>query len=85
MTGDGIAIASPQNSAILLANTEASVFRIPTSFPPKFVSPKPHVTVVAPADVGQAVDNRGVTQQASVSCCSVTHFTLVVLVFRLFD
>ena len=60
LAGSGVAVPSSQNSTILLANTDTSVFRIPTSFPPKFVSAKPNMAVVAHTDVGPVV---GMTQQ----------------------
>jgi len=65
--GVGISVASPQNSTILLANSEANVFRIPTSFPPKIVSSKANVTIVTHTDVEQAVDNRHLTQHMTLT------------------
>jgi len=73
LASSGVAVPSSQNSAILLGNTDTSVFRIPTSFPPKFVSTKPNVAIVAHTDVGPVV---GTTQQVSAtSHLSQTSFT----------
>ena len=87
MSNSGIAVMSSQNSAVLLATTEASLFRIPTSFPPKFVTSKPSMTVTSNADVMQAIDGRVVAQQVQPATVSSqfthhTKFKLASLTFK---
>jgi len=74
MSDSGISVVSSQNSTVLLASSEPSLFRIPNSFPPKFVSSKPDVPIASKTDAVQAVHNSVVmAHQVSVT----THCILV--------
>jgi len=86
MSNGSIAVASSQNSAVLLTSTEASLFRIPTSFPPKFVTSKPSVTSMSGANVVQAVDSKVIAQpvqQTNVSLPTVFFYPALLLPFGL--
>jgi len=68
MSDSGISVVSSQNSTVLLASSEPSLFRIPNSFPPKFVSSKPDVPIASKTDAVQAVHNSVVmAHQVSVT------------------